>query len=49
MGEFNRSSQKISSTSEPFHRKENHGLGEQTPGCQGGGEREQDGLGTWGS
>jgi len=25
------------STNEPFHRKENHGLGEQTCGCQGGG------------
>ena len=24
-------------TNEPFHRKENHGLGEQTCGCQGGG------------
>ena len=23
-------------TSEPFHRKENHGHGEQTCGCQGG-------------
>ena len=23
---------------EPFHRKENHGLGEQTCGCQGVGE-----------
>ena len=22
---------------EPFHRKENHGLGEQTCGCRGGG------------
>ena len=32
------------STNEPFHRKENHGLGEQTCGCQGGG-REWDGLG----
>ena len=27
----------IYSTNEPFHRKENHGLGEQTCGCQGGG------------
>ena len=25
------------STNEPFHRKENHGLGEQTCGCPGGG------------
>ena len=25
------------STNEPFHRKENHGLGEETCGCQGGG------------
>ena len=25
------------STNEPFHRKENHGHGEQTCGCQGGG------------
>ena len=24
-------------TNEPFHRKENYGLGEQTCGCQGGG------------
>jgi len=23
-------------TNEPFHRKETHGLGEQTCGCQGG-------------
>ena len=27
----------IYSTNEPFHRKENHGLGEQTCGCQGEG------------
>ena len=27
----------ICSTNEPFHRKENHGLGEQTCGFQGGG------------
>ena len=27
----------IGGTNEPFHRKENHGLGEQTCGCQGGG------------
>ena len=27
----------IYSTNEPFHRKETHGLGEQTCGCQGGG------------
>ena len=26
----------IYSTKEPFHRKENHGLGEQTCGCQAG-------------
>ena len=25
----------------PFHRKENHGLGEQTCGCQGGGGRSE--------
>ena len=28
----------ICGTKEPFHRKENHGLGEQTCGCQGVGE-----------
>ena len=27
----------IHSTNEPFHRKETHGLGEQTRGCHGGG------------
>ena len=27
----------IYGTNEPFHRKENHGLGEYTCGCQGGG------------
>ena len=27
----------IYDTNEPFHRKEMHGLGEQTGGCQGGG------------
>ena len=27
----------IYGTKEPFHRKENHGLGEETCGCQGGG------------
>ena len=27
----------IYGTNEPFHRKENHGLGEKTCGCQGGG------------
>ena len=27
----------IYGTNEPFHRKEIHGLGEQTCGCQGGG------------
>ena len=29
----------IYGTNEPFHRKETHGLGEQTCGCQGGGRR----------
>ena len=29
----------IYGTNEPFHRKENHGLGEQTCGCQGSGGR----------
>ena len=33
------------STNEPFHRKEIHGLGEQTCGCQGGEGRKWDGLG----
>ena len=33
---------------EPFHRKENHGLEEQTGGCQGGGGREWGGWGAWG-
>ena len=28
----------IYGTNESFHRKETHGLGEQTCGCQGGGE-----------
>jgi len=28
----------IHGTNEPFHRKENHGLGEKTYGCQGEGE-----------
>ena len=28
----------IYGTNKPFHRKENHGLREQTCGCQGGGE-----------
>ena len=28
----------ICGTNEPFHRKENHGHGEQTCGCQGVGE-----------
>ena len=37
----------IYGTNEYFHRKENHGLGEQTCGCQGGG-KEWDGLGIWG-
>ena len=26
-------------------KKQSHGLGEQTSGCQGGGDKEQDGLG----
>ena len=30
----------IYTTNEPLHRKENHGHGEQSCGCQGGGERE---------
>ena len=38
----------IYSTNETFHRKENHGLGEQTCGCKGGRESKGDGLGTWG-
>ena len=29
----------IYGTNEPFHRKENHGHGEQTCGCQEGGEK----------
>ena len=29
----------IYGTTEPFHRKETHGLGEKTCGCQGGGKR----------
>ena len=28
--------QLVHSTNEPFHRKENHGLGEETFSCQGG-------------
>ena len=38
-------------TNEPFHRKETHGLEEQTCGCQGWagrGEEKWDGLGVWG-
>ena len=35
----------IYSTKGPFHRKETHGLGEQTCGCQGGGGGEWNGLG----
>ena len=35
----------IYSTNESFHRKETHGLGEQTHGCQGGAGG---GLGAWG-
>ena len=27
----------IYGTNEPFHQKENHGIGEHTCGCQGGG------------
>ena len=38
----------IYGTKEPFHRKENHGLGEQTYGCQGGKGRDWEGLGVWG-
>ena len=34
----------IYSTNEPFHRKENHGLGEQTCGCHGGGGRRGSGM-----
>ena len=37
----------IHGTSEPFHRKENHGLAKQTCGCQVMG-RESDGWGAWG-
>jgi len=37
----------IYSTNEPFHRKETHGLGEQTVVANVGG-REWDGLGVWG-
>ena len=36
----------IYSTDEPFHRKETHGLGEETCGCQEMGE-EWDGLMAW--
>ena len=36
----------IFGANEPFHRKENHGHGEQTCGCQGG--RGGSGLGIWG-
>ena len=38
----------IYSTNEPFHRKETHGLGEQTCGCWGWGGGDWDGLGIWG-
>ena len=38
----------IYGTNEPFHRKENHGLREQTCGYRGGRGREWDGLGIWG-
>ena len=31
-------------TNEPFQRKENHGLGEQTCGCQGGGGGRGNGM-----
>ena len=34
-------------TNEPFHRKQNHGRGEQTCGCQEGGGR-RGGPGNWG-
>ena len=37
----------INGTNEPFHRKENHGLGEQTVVAKGLG-RMWDGLGAWG-
>ena len=37
----------IYSTNEPFHRKENHGLGEQTLVAYRRG-KEWDGLGAWG-
>ena len=35
-------------TNELFHRKEIHGLGEQTCGCHGGRGKEWVGLGIWG-
>ena len=38
----------IYGTNEPLHRKETQGLGKQTCVCQGGGEREGDGLGVSG-
>jgi len=37
----------ISSTNEHFHRKENHGLGEETCGCLMGGGGEWEGSGAW--
>ena len=36
----------IHGTNEPFHRKENRGLGEETCGCQRGGSG--GGWGAWG-
>ena len=38
----------IYGTKEPFHKKENRGLGEQTCGCPLGQGREWEGLGAWG-
>ena len=35
-------------TNERFHRKVNHGLGDETCGLPRGRARELDGLGTWG-
>ena len=39
----------IHGTNEPFHRKENQGLGEQTCGYQGGWGRKWDELDVWAS
>ena len=38
----------IYGTNEPFHSKENHGLGEQTCGCQGGWGEGVGGTGSFG-